>query len=446
MKKRIFLLLDNLTEDINFRELMKGSSTSFFFQIAGLVIGFLLTYLIANVFGAETMGIFSLSMAVLSMVTIFSRLGLDTALVKLLAANNSFGQVEVSLEMHRKAVKIIFAVNLFLTIVTFLLAPVIAESFFKNPSLTTYFRIISLAIFPLTLISINGASFRGLKQIKRFSYFRDVSVSFFNLLFLATLSPFVTATTIPLYTYLASVIIAAVHSEFLWIKSSRTFIAGKTAARIRVSEILRISLPMLIAGSMFIILQWTDTILIGIFRTERDVGVYNVAAKIASLATLSLIAINSIAAPKLAELFSQGKIEELGVVVHQCTKLIFWTSLPVVLVLAVLSPYLLRFFGSSFKLGAAALIVLLAGYFINAISGSVGFLLQMTGRQKAFQNIIVIAAVINIILNFLLIPIFGITGSAFATAISMSFWNLAAVTYIKNKYGFTSFYLPFLRK
>lgn len=439
-------LLDLFKKDVNFHELLKGSSDALFFQVAALIIGFLSTFLIANFFGAETLGVFSLSIAILSLIVVISQLGLDTSLVRLMSSYNAQGQDDYSLETHKKAVKIAFVVSFLLTVLLFAFSHFIADQVFGNPSLSQYFRIISLAVFPLTLVSINSAAFRGYKQIKLYAYLRDVSARLFQLIFLAALTPFITGTAIPLYTFLAAVILAAALSQFLWWKSSRPFAVKKPKPLIKTKEILRISLPMVIAGSMFFIMQWTDTILIGIFRTESEVGVYAVALKLATLATVSLLAINGIAAPKYAELYSQGKLEELAVVVRQSTKLIFWTSFPVVLILAVLSPYLLGFFGPEFKLGVNALLLLLMGYFVNAISGSVGLLLQMTGKQKAFQRIIVVAAIINITLNVVLIPMFGINGAAFANTTSMLFWNLAAVAYIKSKYGFTSLYIPFKRK
>jgi O-antigen/teichoic acid export membrane protein len=76
-----------------------------------------------------------------------------------------------------------------------------------------------------------------------------------------------------------------------------------------------------------------------------------------------------------------------------------------------------------------ALIILCVGQLFNAFSGPVGIILQMTGNQKIYQNILFVAAVINITLNISLIKDYGINGVAFATAISLSFWNISAFIY-----------------
>ena len=95
------------------------------------------------------------------------------------------------------------------------------------------------------------------------------------------------------------------------------------------------------------------------------------------------------------------------------------------------------------------------GRLISSFSGSVGNLLQMTGNQNIFLKILLIGAIINIALNFLLIPvenplsnygISGINGAAFASMCSLSFWNLAMVLVIKKKFGFYTFYIPLLKR
>ena len=70
--------------------------------------------------------------------------------------------------------------------------------------------------------------------------------------------------------------------------------------------------------------------------------------------------------------------------------------------------------------------------------------MQMTNNQKVYQYIIILAFIINLILNYILIPIYGINGAAFSSAVAMAFWNLALVIIIKQKLGFWTIYIPFI--
>ena len=92
---------------------------------------------------------------------------------------------------------------------------------------------------------------------------------------------------------------------------------------------------------------------------------------------------------------------------------------------------------------------------ISAFSGSVGNLLQMTGKQFVFMKILIVGAIINIGLNYLLIPadnpfselgISGINGAAVASMCSIIFWNLSMVLVVKKQFGFLTVYIPFRKR
>ena len=89
------------------------------------------------------------------------------------------------------------------------------------------------------------------------------------------------------------------------------------------------------------------------------------------------------------------------------------------------------------------LLVLAIGSVLNALCGPVMYLLSMTGMEKSARNIIVIASIFNISLNYILIPLYGILGAAFATSICTVLWNVLAVIKIKKEYGFISIPHPF---
>ena len=87
----------------------------------------------------------------------------------------------------------------------------------------------------------------------------------------------------------------------------------------------------------------------------------------------------------------------------------------------------------------------LVGRLISSFSGSVGNILQMTGNQNILARILFLGAIINVLLNLILIPNYGINGAAIASTISTVFWNITMVFAVKKKLGFYSFYLPFIR-
>ena len=155
----------------------------------------------------------------------------------------------------------------------------------------------------------------------------------------------------PIIAYTTSLIFVSFLSLVVWLKNSKlNLIANKNSLKLK--DILDVSLPMLLSSSLFLIIQWTDTIMLGIFRTETEVGVYNVALKVAMLTSVGLFAINSIAAPKFAEFYGKEDMKGLGKVAQQSTKLIFWSSFPILLILFIFPSFILGVFGEEFKVGA----------------------------------------------------------------------------------------------
>ena len=157
------------------------------------------------------------------------------------------------------------------------------------------------------------------------------------------------------------------------------------------------------------------------------------------------MAIKSIASPKFAELYKKKELKLLEKVTQQSTKLIFWTTLPLVMLFILFSENLMLLFGEEFRVGVFSFVILSIGRVIVSFSGAAGNLLQMCGKQVIFMNVAIIGSLINIVLNYTLIPFYGIDGSAIATMISLVVFNLLLVYFVKKEFGFYTFYVPFFK-
>ncbi len=429
-------------QDRHLRDLVRGSSLAFALRIVGMAMGYLFTLLVARTFGAGALGLFSLSITMLNIFSVVGRLGLDTALLKSIAEYASQDKWEMAREMYGKSVIILVPFCLFLSVLSYLLSPLVANQLFHKAHLALPFRMISFAIFPLVLTLLNAQAMRALKNIAGFSFFHNIAHFLFASIVLSLCLFLTRQQYLPILSYVIAIFFSAAVSCLTWMRNPRMrpFSWGRS---ITVKSMLSVSFPMLLSSSMLFLMHWIDTIMLGMFRSEAEVGIFNVAVKVATFTSAILFAINSIAAPKFAELYGNKDMEGFRRVVRQSTKLIFWTSAPILLLTTLIPAFILGIFGPEFKVGVTALILLAIGQFINAISGSVGFVLQMTGRQRMFQNIVFGATGINILLNLLLIPSFGMNGTAIASMAALIFWNLCSVWYVKSQFHFLTIYLPF---
>ena len=211
----------------------------------------------------------------------------------------------------------------------------------------------------------------------------------------------------------------------------------------------------MLAQAVHFIMSWTDKLMLGIIDSpdvisgvatnSAQIGVYHTAFKLSMFATIGLMAIKSIASPKFAELYKKKELKLLEKVTQQSTKLIFWTTLPLVILFILFSENLMLLFGEEFRVGVFSFVILSIGRVIVSFSGAAGNLLQMCGKQVIFMNVAIIGSLINIVLNYTLIPFYGIDGSAIATMISLVVFNLLLVYFVKKEFGFYTFYVPFFK-
>jgi O-antigen/teichoic acid export membrane protein len=196
---------------------------------------------------------------------------------------------------------------------------------------------------------------------------------------------------------------------------------------------LRAMLPMMVIAGANITMKRTDLIMAGAFLGPDQAGVYGAVVRISELAHFGLQSINSIAAPLIAELYHSGKHEELQDLTTWAARGAFVVALVVAGGLFLLGPFILELFGAEFGSGYIPLLVLLVGQILNSFAGVVGFVMMMTGQQHQSMRILVVAAIANIALNAILIPLLGLIGGAIATSLTLLLWNVWMVVYVKRE-------------
>jgi O-antigen/teichoic acid export membrane protein len=148
-------------------------------------------------------------------------------------------------------------------------------------------------------------------------------------------------------------------------------------------------------------------------------------------------------APKISELYSNSEFGKMKQLIAKSTKLIFIVTLPLVIIIILANKLVLSIFGDEFISGGVALIVVMLSQLFNAISGSSGQVMNMTGNHKMLRNFTIYSAILNIALNLLLIPSYGILGAAIATASSIIVLNLSSAVFVKRILGIKTYFNPF---
>ena len=429
--------------DKKFSEILTGSIWALSARVISTFLGFVTSILIARYYGADILGIVAVVNSFLILACIFTVLGTPTSILRLIPEHLTKYSPSSAFKLYRKTQYIVICVSLLTGSLLFFGADLIAERLFSKPHLSYYFGISAIFVVFKSLMLLNNQAIRGLRLIKMFA-FMQILPQGFNFLLLLALAFLWPANDVPVYALLGSFAITGLLGWFIMELNFKKIMQTKDIIfTISTFSILSISLPMLMTQTMTFIIGQTGVIMLGMFRSEFDVGFYSIAVKLATLTSFILNAINSMAASKFSELFHSGKINELFYVAKKSTKLIFWTTLPILLGFVVLGKPILHIaFGNEFVVAYPALVILVIGQFIHSVTGSTGLFMNMTGNQKVLRNIMFAAAIINVTTGYLLIPKFGILGAAIAAMVSIFAWNITVLFYIKKKYGQTTSYLP----
>jgi O-antigen/teichoic acid export membrane protein len=232
--------------------------------------------------------------------------------------------------------------------------------------------------------------------------------------------------------------IAFVIGAWLLSRARPQELAGVTAEYCTRSWLASV-FPLAATAGMQLINHHTDIVMLGLFRSAEEVGVYRVSVVGASLVIFGLQIINMVVAPHFARLYSIGERDQLQRVVTASARIALFTALPAVLVFLLFGETLLQVvFGVEFARAYVPLTILAVGQLVNAGAGSVGYLLNMTGHERDTTRGVAIAAGMNVVLNVVLIPAFGMAGAAMATTASLVIWNVILWRAVRTRLGINS--------
>jgi O-antigen/teichoic acid export membrane protein len=237
--------------------------------------------------------------------------------------------------------------------------------------------------------------------------------------------------------YLADVfifgfIVLAFVSTYMVLKAFKEEEPSETN-QISHADILKKSYPMSISAMAIFLLMTFDMIFLKKYWGSQTVAYYNVAVKIMTIVAMIINVVNVNLSSKVAEYFYSNNTEELNRILKKSARLIFGLTFPLSILICFNSSLILSFFGQKYMVASNALIVLVLGQGLCAFFGLAPIYLNMTGRQKIFQRILLVAVLVNFLLNRFLIPDYGLMGASIAFSVSMLFWNIIAAFFAHKK-------------
>jgi len=279
-----------------------------------------------------------------------------------------------------------------------------------------------------------SSCFQAFYRVVLATWFQNLGVSFlFLTMFVAAFfyGLELSAVSISIYYLVASISVCLL-ALTLWHKQ----INGQWSARLKNKELWHSSSNLWAASSMSLAVQWSGILIAGVFVSSSEIAFLSAAQRTAMLTSFVLMVVNMVVAPRYARLWKENKMQDIQSLAKWSTRGMIALALPLVMIMIFMPESIMGLFGDEFVVAANLLVIMAIGQFINVATGSVGYLLTMSGHEKDFRRVTFFAGPLTVILSYLLILDYGVLGAAFATAIGLSLQNLLALVMVRKRLGF----------
>ena len=415
------------------RLLVRGAGITLIGILLIDLFAFLYKLMIARYLGPGAYGQLTIGITILTLSTAFTMVGLPAGLSRFISYY--FVQKKFS---ETKAVVIVglltvLPISLLFSFMIQLSAPYIAAHVFHNPPVTKILRIFGWIIPLYALVQLGKTILQGFKRIGH----RIIVESFGEHALRFVLAAAVVLIGKGIYglaiAYLAGMVFALFIALYLVQKVMKKVKQVKIfPLTVVAKELFIFSLPLAFSSIVFSVMKWSDTLMLGYFKDAVQVGLYNVALPLSTILAMSYSAFRNLTLPVMTEFYAKKKIEEVRTSFMAISRWIFLTTFPVFLLMILFPGEIIAiFFGNQYRTAGLPLIILTVGVFINAATGLVAETLQTFGRTKTIFWCALFGTVLNVILNYFFIPIWGMAGAAIATSTSISLVNIIMLYFVQ---------------
>ena len=431
--QKIFYAIFTKQDDDQFSDfLINNSAKLFFVQSFSVFLSFLLNYVLVKGINLKEYGSYVYVLNLLSLLVNFCLLGLDTLLVKNVS-------IYYSARKYGELKGIIFFSIGFVAISSAIIAMFSTKAipFISNVDVGAYsnWAVLSFSFFLVFSIALLYQSIlQGLKKI----FLSQITEKILKPVLLLIIVVFFLyakqgITVEKLIWFNIITLTVSLLTIFVFFKAGTVFIPGKIKAKYDFSGWTNSAMAFFIMSVLYILNSKADIFLLGLLKGNEVVGVYNIVLRISEIIGFVLGIINFILAPFIARMFENGELVQLQKLITRSAQAVLVISFPLIIIIIVFRAQILGFFGVDFFNAQQALLILCLGQFFNVACGSVGLLLLMTGNQRYSIFSLIVGVIFNIVLNIILVPEYGIVGTAIATASSLIIWNFLMYFFVRRK-------------
>jgi len=401
--------------------LAKSSVIVFICLMFSKIITYIYRIIIARYFGAEVYGLFLLAMMILGWFIVFASLGLSEGLLRYISLYRGKKQENKIKYIFKTTLFVAFFWSIFLGIILFLFSDFISVTFFHNSELGSYLKLFSILIPISVLMDIFVSTIRTFEKIAWYSFITNILSNASKLILLLIFISLGFKINAVKFSYFFGVILVMIFSYFICRYLvpdvfNRYLLAKKDRVKIR-KDLFSYSWPIMFAGVITTLFYWIDSFSIGYFFNPSYVGYYNAAVPLVSLLGLVPELFMQLFLPMITKEFSKKNFDVIKQLSQQVGKWIIILNLPLFLLMLIFPEAIISIlFGKEYLPAVSSLQILsFGGIFMGLVIVSQN-LLAMLGKSRIILTNLAVVSVINLGLNFFLVPRYGIAGAAIATS------------------------------
>jgi O-antigen/teichoic acid export membrane protein len=431
-------------EEDKLNSVLKFFAKGSFILLIGVFISKIITYfyriIIAKNFGPEGYGLFSLAVMIATLFSSFFSLGLQSGILRYISLFRGKGEDNKIRSLIRFSCLVTLIASIASFLLLFFLSGFISTEIFHNSELIPFLKIFAIFLPVFLFSGLFHVIIIAYEKVGLYSFIGNILCPAVQLIFLFIFI-FVglkeTSISLSYNLGLLSTFIASFLIYLFGIKIiHEKYLPKKEDNHILYKELLSYSWPIMFFGLIVSIFSWIDSFTIGYFKTASDVGIYNAASTLATLLEVVPSLFLQLFLPIITKEYSKNNKVLVKDLSKQIAKWIFLLNLPVLAIIIVFPGAVLNIlFGSEYIAAENSLRFLSIGLFIYSLLRLSENLLYMIGSSKRILLNLTFASLMNIILNIILIPTYGITGASFSTMLSYIFWGLLSLFIAKKKTG-----------
>jgi len=383
-----------------------------------------LGWFLSGALGPAGFGVYSTVVTALSVTTVFSTVGLDTGAIYFGARHHKTGD-RSRLKGVLLAGLVISGIAGALVSVGVALAGANGWVYSDIPAVGEGLKVVAPAVVIWTVLMFLVGALRAVKDMRSSALAYQIGLPLALLLAAGTAVAFGGGVNAVLVAFiLANVVSLALAARYAWRRFGPLLRDRTVPPTFELGKLLGYSFPQSLAASLFRVNLWMDILMLTWLAGEDETGIYKIASTIALLGSVTVTAVNTMFNPMVSELVSTKEFERLNGLLKIVTRWLTILAIPLYLVLLLVPDAILSIYDDAYLAAAAPIQILIFGQFFQVSLAPANRLIPMAGHSTLNLINAMVAASLNLGLNYALIPLYGGQGAAAASAITFALWSL----------------------